>query len=284
VIEGGFGLAFALGMVAAFNPCGFAMLPAYLSYFLGLEDQSPDAEAGVLRALGVGASVTLGFTLVFLAIGIPIAAFSLSIERWLSYATVAIGLGIVVLGIAMLRGFEPTVGLPKLDKGGTTRQFSSMFLFGVSYGVASIGCFMPVFVVQVVNSVTASGLGSKVVLSGAFALGMGLVLMTLTLALALARRGIVQRMRSLLPYVNRIAGGLLVLSGLYVAYYGWWEIRVIRGGSSVGPAEQFTRWNDEVRQWIIDTGPMRIGIVLAGLIAIALVLSIGWRYSNRHAR
>jgi cytochrome c biogenesis protein CcdA len=284
MMEGGFGLAFALGMVAAFNPCGFAMLPAYLSYFLGLEDQSSDAEAGVLRALGVGASVTLGFTLVFLAIGVPIAVFSLSIERWLSYATVVIGIGIVVLGIAMLRGFEPTVALPKLDRGGTTRQFSSMFLFGVSYGVASIGCLMPVFLVQVINSVTAGSFGSKLVLTAAFALGMALVLMTLTLALALARRGIVQWMRSLLPYVNRIAGGLLVLSGAYVAYYGWWEIRVLRGDSSVGPAEQITRWNDEVRQWIIDTGAARIGLVLAGLLGVALVLSIGWRYSNRHAR
>jgi hypothetical protein len=159
-----------------------------------------------------------------------------------------------------------------------------MFVFGVSYGIASIGCLMPVFLVQVISSVTADGFGAKVAMTASFALGMGLVLMTLTLALALARRGIVQWMRSLLPYVNRVAGGLLVLSGLYVAYYGWWEIRVIRGGSSVGPAREITRWNDEVRQWIIDTGAARIGLVLAGVLAVALVLSVGWRASSRHAR
>ena len=33
-------LAFSAGMVATVNPCGFALLPAYLSYFLGLEDAS----------------------------------------------------------------------------------------------------------------------------------------------------------------------------------------------------------------------------------------------------
>jgi len=30
-------LAFTTGMLATVNPCGFAMLPAYLSYFLGVE-------------------------------------------------------------------------------------------------------------------------------------------------------------------------------------------------------------------------------------------------------
>ena len=48
-------LAFTAGMVATVNPCGFAMLPAYLSYFLGLEatpggDGEPPT-AGVARAL-----------------------------------------------------------------------------------------------------------------------------------------------------------------------------------------------------------------------------------------
>ena len=28
---------FSLGLVAAFNPCGFALLPAYLGYFIGVE-------------------------------------------------------------------------------------------------------------------------------------------------------------------------------------------------------------------------------------------------------
>ena len=37
VIDAPLALAFGAGMLAAVNPCGFAMLPAYLSYFCGLE-------------------------------------------------------------------------------------------------------------------------------------------------------------------------------------------------------------------------------------------------------
>jgi cytochrome c biogenesis protein CcdA len=65
--------AFGVGMVATFNPCGFAMLPAYLSYFLGLEnarDTDNRADATVLRALAVGAAMTAGFVVVFGVLGL----------------------------------------------------------------------------------------------------------------------------------------------------------------------------------------------------------------------
>ena len=45
MIDAPLALAFASGMVATVNPCGFAMLPAYLGYFLGLEGQDRDVQA-----------------------------------------------------------------------------------------------------------------------------------------------------------------------------------------------------------------------------------------------
>ena len=37
--------AFSVGMAAAINPCGFALLPAYLSYYLGLESGQTRSDA-----------------------------------------------------------------------------------------------------------------------------------------------------------------------------------------------------------------------------------------------
>ena len=68
--------AFSLGMVSALNPCGFALLPAYLSYYLGQTgDDAPSldehrAPIAVLRAVGVGAALTAGFLLVFGIMGV----------------------------------------------------------------------------------------------------------------------------------------------------------------------------------------------------------------------
>ena len=55
-------LAFSAGMVAAVNPCGFALLPAYLAYYLGLEssgDAAAPPRGGELgRSLAVSGAMT----------------------------------------------------------------------------------------------------------------------------------------------------------------------------------------------------------------------------------
>src|SRR5690242_7346756 len=98
MIDAPFALALAAGMVATVNPCGFAMLPAYLSYFLGTETDEPDAQAGVLRALAVGGVVTLGFVAVFGVVGAAVVHLSVQIYEYLPWVTVIMGLAVAALG------------------------------------------------------------------------------------------------------------------------------------------------------------------------------------------
>ena len=65
---------------------------------------------------------------------------------WAKYVTIAIGLALVGLGVAMLLGYRLPFTTPRLDKGGRDRTVGSMFVFGVSYAVASIGCTLPLFI------------------------------------------------------------------------------------------------------------------------------------------
>lgn len=283
MIDAPLALAFGTGMVATINPCGFAMLPAYLSYFLGMEDKSDNARAGVFRALAVGAAVSAGFLLVFGVMGVAITKFSVSIEAKLPYVTAVIGVGIIVLGIAMLRGFEPTVSfLPKMQKGTSNRELSSMFLFGVSYAVSSLSCTIPLFLVTVANTFTQKDFISGFAVFIAYALGMALVLMALTLAISLARQGLVRNLRRVLPYINKISGVLLILAGLYLTYYGWYEIQVLNNGTDPGgPAGMVFRWNSDLSNWVNRTGATRIGIVLGGALLVAVLVATAWRSGRR---
>jgi len=263
--------AFATGMVATVNPCGFAMLPAYLSYFLGLDDPSRDSESAVVRAVGVSAVVTAGFVAVFTVIGVAVNAAAAPIQENVPWATLVIGVLLVVLGVAMLAGFQPSFGLPRLERGGDRRTLGSMFVFGVSYAIASLSCTLPLFLVAVTGVFESDsfvdGLGAFV----AYGLGMGLVLTALTVALALARQTLVRRLRGVLPYVHRIAGGLLVLAGGFLVYWGWWELQVLAGNYDAGgPADVMKRWQSSLSNWISDVGPTRIGLVLAAFIVVAL--------------
>ena len=64
----GFGFAFGAGLAAAFNPCGFAMLPAYMGLYLGVGNEEETSFVGQLfKALLIGITVTVGFILLFAA-------------------------------------------------------------------------------------------------------------------------------------------------------------------------------------------------------------------------
>ena len=96
------GFAFAAGMVSAVNPCGFAMLPAYLGLYLGSGDQeqpetNPFKQVG--QALVVGLSVTAGFVVLFGLAGILLSLGTRTLlVGVLPFVGLAIGVALTALG------------------------------------------------------------------------------------------------------------------------------------------------------------------------------------------
>jgi cytochrome c biogenesis protein CcdA len=264
-------LAFTTGMVMTVNPCGFAMLPAYLSFFVGIEDASDDQgpTANVARALLVSAAVTVGFVSTFAVVGLIANLLTENVYDIAGWLGVVIGVLLIAMGLALLVGWEPAFRGPHLERGGNSRAIRSMAVFGVSYAVASIGCSLPIFIgVMSTNFGQSVGHGLSYFL--AFALGFGLLITALTVALALAHQSIVRHLRRVLPYVNRIAGGLLVLTGTYIAWYGTFEIRSASGDATV---QRVTDWSAEVSNWL-DSNHEALAVALLGIVVAALAFVI----------
>lgn len=218
------GLAFAAGMVAAVNPCGFTMLPAYLSLYLGSGEgelaKSPLA-LRLGRALVVGVVASLGFVLLFTAIGVVISAGGSAVLSAMPVLGVLIGIALLLVGLWMLAGRSLYVGTFERLAPSPTKEVSvrGFFLFGVAYGMASMSCALPLFLALIGSSLSTGG-----ALAGAgrfleFGLGMAAVIVTLTLALALFKQGLVRWMRGALPYVRFVSAALLILAGVYIIYY-----------------------------------------------------------------
>ena len=275
MVDAPLALAFTAGMVATVNPCGFAMLPAYLSFFVGSEGDEPSPAAAVARGLAVGAVVSLGFVVLFGIAGAIISWTSLSLPRYSAWITVVIGIVLIVMGIAFALGWEPILKLPHLDRGGHDRSLWSMFLFGISYAIASLSCTIPVF-----TSVVASTFGSADFVSGVatflfYALGMGVLLMALTVTLSLARQGLAHRLRRALPYVQRVSGGIMILMGAYLTWYGIFEIRLQTStpeGSA--PVDLVTGWSASISDWINRVDAVRVGLVLALMLVLAVLVAL----------
>jgi cytochrome c biogenesis protein CcdA len=280
VLDGPYALAIAAGMAATVNPCGFALLPAYLSAFLGMQDRGTRTDA-VLRALGVSAALTLGFVVVFGVFGLVVTPLALSVEQHLPWVTIVIGVLLAALGISLLAGRAFTVPIPKLQRGGQDGSMVSMFLFGVSYATASLSCTIGPFLAVTTSTFRSSSwiAGTGVFL--AYALGMGVVIGVLTVALSLAKGSVVARFRSALPVINRVAGGLMVVAGLYVAYYGWYEVRVLAGDTDDPIIERARRIQGWLQNTLVPDDPASVAIVLG---AVLVVIGVGVAVRRRRQR
>jgi cytochrome c-type biogenesis protein len=275
-------LSLSAGLVAAFNPCGFAMLPAYLSYFMGLESEDETNPArNIFRGLKVALTLTAGFMLFFGTIGL-LASTVVSrsaIESRIAWATLIFGILMIPLGIAMVAGFEPKLSLPRMSRGGDSRQLPSIFMFGISYAVVSLGCTAPVFFGTVVGSFTSRSVAEGTLVFVAYGAGMGLVIITLTLAMALARNEVALFYRRFLPYVNKVSGAFLVTAGLFLIFYGWWEIQVLSGDIETNRLVDLSlELQSTLTNWANDAEPTRLAVggafIVGGLVAWAIFASV----------
>lgn len=275
------GLAFAAGMVAAFNPCGFAMLPAYLTFVVQREGGGQGA--AVARALGATAAMALGFLAVFGSFGLLTAPVASTVQRYMPYVTLVVGISLVALGVWLLLGRELMLRPIGTGPGwAPTTRLSSMFGYGISYAIASLSCTIGPFL-----AVTGSSLRSGSALTGflvyaAYAAGIAMVVGVLAVAVALASSSMVMRMRTVLPYVNRVSGAILVVVGTYVAYYGWFELRLFAGGSAQDPVIAAAgRLQGTVAGWVYRGGVLPWLLALAGLVA---VVGTAWVLRRRRRR
>jgi cytochrome c-type biogenesis protein len=276
MIEAPLGLAFAAGLVATINPCGFAMLPAYLSFFLGLEENDEDRRAGIGETLRVGGVVSLGFLVVFGVTGLAINAGARAIIDWIPFLALAVGVAMVALGVAMWRGYQLSVGFLKVQGGTAGRDNKSVFSFGVSYAVASLSCTLPVFLSVVVGSISSSNFVSGFLTYIAYGAGMSALLMGVTLAVAFAKQGIVGRLRSMLRHVQRVSAGFLVIAGVYITWF-WIDDLSSDAGDQGQAAGVVDGWSASLTNWV-QNNSAPIGLLLVGGVAIAALSTVLKRF------
>ncbi len=222
-----FGYAFGAGMVSAVNPCGFALLPVYLTLYLGADDsgfRNRSLSFKLLKAFWIALVVTSGFGLLFGVVGAVVSAggtFLMGIMPWLA---IVVGLALMFLGAWILFGnslsFHFFLGIA--GKIGDPREISVLgfFLFGVAFGATSLGCTLPIFLMVVGSSATSGDFATGILQFFSYILGMGCVMQILTFGIAVVKEGVVVgALRRVLPYVQKASALLLLGAGGYIIFY-----------------------------------------------------------------
>ncbi|MCX6536830.1 MAG: hypothetical protein NT119_09815 [Actinobacteria bacterium] len=269
-IEGNFAYSFILGVLAAVNPCGFVLLPTYLIFFLGVREETDlTASERIRRALVVSSGISIGFLAIFLVIGVISRLFTQWIELNAKYASLAIGIVLVIGGARMLTGWTPKFATPQLG-GAQTKTFRATVVYGVAYAIASIGCTIGFLTTAVFGSIALHGFISGVFNILLYGLGMAMLVTALTVSLAFAKTGIVTIIKNRLYIIQRLGAIFVTLTGFYLIVYWYAAISEERSASFVTRIE---RWQTSVASFLQQQGAFRLAIVLTLIVIVALVVS-----------
>ena len=218
------GYAFVAGMVASVNPCGFVLLPAYLGYYLGDDRAAPGGRGPVGRAVVVSATVTASFVVLFGLAGIMAALAASAMSSALPWIGTAVGVGLIVLAGVLASGRGLTVSVAprvaqRLQAATRVQGLVGYAAYGTAYGLASLGCTLPVFLGVVGTSLQLHGLAAAVGQFLLFGAGMGAVLAALTVTTAWFGDRLIRRARALGRHIGWASALLLWAAGAYVVYY-----------------------------------------------------------------
>lgn len=226
--------AFSLGVVAAFNPCGFALLPAYLGLYLYEEQTSESLSGRAKRALIVSFVVAGAFAVLFGAIGTVFSLGSSFIVRSLPWVGLGAGVLLILAGGAFLAGASVTANLPermagRLGPAARGQGIRGYAAFGFAYGLVSLGCALPLFLALLGTAVAAGGRWTAPVAFALYGMGMATVLGSLTLVAGIVGLGILGRVRGVGRFISGFGAVLLLASGAYVVYYWLTAGRLLLG-------------------------------------------------------
>jgi len=219
------GLAFSAGVATFFAPCAYPLLPGYVAYFLGGEDDAAQATTERrlrsrtltrLRRAAVVAGVTsAGFFLVYAVLAGVIAAAGASALplQQISVLELVVGAALVVLGTAMALG-RVTMGQLHVALPERRRSVGGYFAFGVVYAAAAAGCAAPVFVGVATFAVSAASPALAVAMFGAYALGMVSLMFLVTALAALGRETLLRGLSRRSELLTRLAGVVIAAAGV----------------------------------------------------------------------
>jgi cytochrome c-type biogenesis protein len=275
-------LAIVAGVLATFNPCGFALLPAYMGMIAAANEGRSKAQA-LVGGLRFASGMTVGFILLFGTFGLVFAPFASAISRYLPIVTIVVGILIVVLGFWLLLGRKVGNGAGLIKGWSPGESWFSQVGYGLTFAIVSLSCTLGPFLAVTGASIRSSDFFAIVFTFVAFALGMGAAVSVIAVATALTGSQVSVWMRSKSEVISRVTGSLVILAGLYVAWFGWFEWRV-NSGEQVG--DPIIGAVTDAQAWVVNTLSSYSGLVisLAFLVVIAGVVILVFSKNKRSTK
>lgn len=212
--------SFLQGVIAFFAPCAIALLPGYISRFVTQRQENVSKLILAKRALVIAALMIFGFLAIYGVAGLLIATISQTVKAYLPHIVIGMGGLLVIIGILMTLGKDISLSFHFHLKG-EHNQYLESFLFGIIYGLGALGCLFPLFLLVATSALAAPTLLEGMLYLVAYFTGMSLFMLLFSFLAVFSRNFLMQKLRTIMPYITRISGVLIILAGLYIIQYQW---------------------------------------------------------------
>jgi cytochrome c biogenesis protein CcdA len=232
----------------------------------------------LIGGLRFASGMTVGFILLFGTFGLVFAPFASAISRYLPIVTIIVGIFIVALGFWLLLGRKVGNGAGLIKGWSPGESWFSQVGYGLTFAIVSLSCTLGPFLAVTGASIRSSDFFGIVFVFVAFALGMGAAVSVIAVATALTGSQVSVWMRSKSEVISRVTGSLVILAGIYVAWFGWFEWRV-NSGEQVG--DPIIGAVTDAQSWVVNTLSSNSGLVITLAFAVVLAGIGGIYLANR---
>jgi len=219
-----FYFAFTAGAIAAFNPCGIAMFPAYVGFRLATGTHMDGTLAILMEGFKLGLLLTLGFIVVFSFIGLLMVIGVRVVGHFLPFASVLTGIGLISLGVWSIVTKRNLFIAPQfIGMFGQGNDYLNTFLFGVAYAITSVSCALPIFLsaigVVMGSNLSTDSLARIMVSSLTYSLGMGTIMVAVTLLSLYFEELVSKSLNRVISYFEATGKIAMVIAGSYILWY-----------------------------------------------------------------
>ena len=211
--------SFLQGVVAFFAPCAVALLPGYIVAFISRNSHSnPGISRQLYRGLKLALLSILGILVVYAIAGGLIIVAAQVLKDYLKWITMGMGVALIMVGTFMVAGKDFSFSINMNNPSNQTEAVEA-FMFGIAYAIGALGCLFPLFLVVATQAMAAPSLWLGALYIVAYFVGISGMMIGIILLSTFAKNWLMKYLRKILPHMESLTGGLLILAGAYVIYY-----------------------------------------------------------------
>ena len=207
-------LTFLEGLASFISPCMLPMLPIYLSYFMGEEENKK--KKAIINSIGF----VLGFTILFLILSIFASTIGYFISGYARYIKIVFGIIIIILGLNYMEIFKlkflnKTKGIKMKDR---NLNFFKALVFGILFSISWTPCIGTFLSSALLLIAKEQELVKGILLMLLYSIGLGIPFIISAV--------LIEKLKEVFDFIKRnyrkvkiISGLILIAMGIYMMFF-----------------------------------------------------------------